>query len=141
MDKVSQKDYDIARAGWVGDYMDPNTFLDLWVSGGPQNNTGWANPDYDQLIADAAAEGDAATRMQLLADAEQIWIDETPVIPIYFYVSINLVKPDVQGFFANAQDIHPLRLLSLSPPLPASVRGGRGERGLQPEIRTTGQTR
>ncbi len=116
LDKVTQMDYDIARAGWVGDYMDPNTFLDLWVSGGPQNNTGWTNPAYDKLIADAAAEGDARTRMEYLTQAEQIWIDEMPVIPIYFYMSINLIKPDVRGFFANAQDLHPLRLLRIDGP-------------------------
>ncbi len=111
LDKVQQFDYQIARAGWIADYPDPNTFLDMWVSGGPQNNTHWSNKKYDQLIADAAKEGDPAKRLLILRDAEQIWVDEMPVIPLYFYTSINLVKPNVKGFFPSSQDLHPLQLL------------------------------
>jgi oligopeptide transport system substrate-binding protein len=47
-------DYDLARAGWIGDYLDPNTFLDLWVSGGGNNQTGWGDPRYDVWIRAAA---------------------------------------------------------------------------------------
>ncbi len=47
-------DYDLARAAWVGDYQDPNTFLDLWLTNGGNNQTGWGNPVYDQLLAAAA---------------------------------------------------------------------------------------
>lgn len=111
LDKTQQKDYDIARAGWIADYPDPNTFLDMWVTDGPQNSTNWSNKEYDQLIADSAREGDPAKRMKLLQRAEQIWVDEMPVIPIYFYTSINMVKPNVKGFFPSAQDLHPLNLL------------------------------
>ncbi len=113
LDKISQLDYDVARSAWVGDYADPNTFLDLWVGGGAQNSTGWANADFDRLLKEAAAESDAEKRMQLLADAEAIWIDEMPVIPLYFYVSVNLVKSHVKGFFPSLQDLHPLHLLSI----------------------------
>ncbi|TWU22051.1 Oligopeptide-binding protein OppA precursor [Novipirellula galeiformis] len=111
LDKTQQKDYDIARAGWIADYPDPNTFLDMWVTDGPQNNTNWSNKQFDQLIADAARESEPAKRMDLLRQAEQIWVDEMPVIPIYFYTSINMVKPNVKGFFPSAQDLHPLKLL------------------------------
>lgn len=115
LDKINQLDYDVARSGWIGDYSDPNTFLDLWVTDGPQNSTGWSNPDFDRLLREAAAEGDAEVRMKLLAEAEAIWIEEMPVIPLYFYVSVNLVKPRVKGFFSNLQDMHPLHLLSIDP--------------------------
>lgn len=111
LDKVQQTDYQIARAGWIADYPDPNTFLDLWVTGGPQNNTNWSNPEFDQLISDAAKEGDPAKRLSILTRAEQIFVDELPAIPIYFYTSINIVKPNVKGFFPSAQDLHPLQLL------------------------------
>jgi oligopeptide transport system substrate-binding protein len=47
-------EYDIARAGWIGDYLDPNTFLDIWLTGGGNNQTGWGDPAYDALIAAAA---------------------------------------------------------------------------------------
>ncbi|MEM9587073.1 MAG: peptide ABC transporter substrate-binding protein [Planctomycetota bacterium] len=113
LDKVNQFDYDIARAGWVADYPDPNTFLDMWVTDGPQNSTGWSNPQFDQLIRDAAAEGRPDLRMKLLAEAESLWIQDMPVIPIYFYVSLNMVKPHVKGFAPTPQDVHPLQLLSL----------------------------
>jgi len=116
LDKTNQIDYDIARAGWIADYADPNTFLDLWVTGGPQNSTGWSNPVFDGLIQQAAAETDARTRMELLAKAESIWIEEMPVIPVYFYVGINMVKPRVEGFFPSPQDIHPFQLLKTRDP-------------------------
>ncbi|MBB3207291.1 oligopeptide transport system substrate-binding protein [Rhodopirellula rubra] len=113
LDKTNQIDYDIARAGWIADYADPNTFLDLWLTDGPQNSTGWSNAKFDQLLKSAAAESDAETRMKLLAEAEAIWIDEMPVIPLYFYVGINMVKPRIKGFFPSPQDLHPLHLMSI----------------------------
>lgn len=111
LDKVQQTDYQIARAGWIADYPDPNTFLDMWVTGGPQNNTHWSSPEYDELIAAAARETDPKQRLEILRQAETIWVNELPAIPIYFYTSVNLVKPNVRGFFPTAQDIHPLQLL------------------------------
>ncbi|EMI43869.1 peptide ABC transporter substrate-binding protein [Rhodopirellula sp. SWK7] len=113
LDKTNQIDYDIARAGWIADYADPNTFLDLWLTDGPQNSTGWSNAEFDRLLKSAAAESDAETRMKLLAEAEAIWIDEMPVIPLYFYVGINMVKPRIKGFFPSPQDLHPLHLMSI----------------------------
>jgi len=113
LDKRQQKRFDISRAGWIADYPDPNTFLDLWLTDGPQNNTNWSNPDFDRLLAEAASESDPEERMQLLAQAEAIWVDEVPAIPIYFYVGLNMVKPHVKGFFPTPQDIHPFHLLRL----------------------------
>ena len=113
LDTTHNKKYTIARAAWVGDYPDPNTFLDMFVTGGEQNQTNWSNPRYDKLIADAGAESDPERRMQLLHEAEQILVEELPIIPLYFYVSINLVKPYVEGFAPNIQDTHPLHILSI----------------------------
>ncbi|MDA8744484.1 peptide ABC transporter substrate-binding protein [Rubripirellula amarantea] len=114
LDKVDQLNYDIARAGWVGDFADPTTFLDLWVTDGAQNSTGWGNENFDQLLKDAAeAGGEPDKRMKLLSQAEAIWIEEMPVIPMYFYVSKNLVKPYVEGFSPTPQDRHPFHLLRL----------------------------
>jgi oligopeptide transport system substrate-binding protein len=108
-----QSNFDICRKGWIGDYADPNTFLDMYVTGGEQNNTGWGTPAYDGLIAAAARESDPQRRLALLADAERMLMDELPIVPVYFYVSKNLVKPHVRGFFNNIQDYHPLWALSL----------------------------
>ncbi len=103
-----QKKYQIARAGWIGDYVDPNTFLDMFVSDGPQNQTGWGNPRYDKLVEAAQREKDASKRMQYFHQAEQILMDQLPIIPIYFYVSTSMIRPYVKGFYPNIQDVHPL---------------------------------
>lgn len=102
-------EYDVARAGWIGDYPDPNTFLDLFITDGPQNNTGWGNPEYDRIIAEAKYEQDPQQRLDLLRQAEAILMDELPIIPIYSYVNTHLVRNYVKGFYTNSQDLHPIR--------------------------------
>ncbi|WP_425616219.1 peptide ABC transporter substrate-binding protein [Anatilimnocola sp. NA78] len=113
LDAQDKKDYYIARAGWIADYPDPNTFLDMFVTGGDQNMTGWGNPHYDQLIADAGKEADPVKRMAIFKEAEALFLDELPIIPMYFYVSKNLIKPHVKGFCNDVQDLHPLTLLEI----------------------------
>jgi oligopeptide transport system substrate-binding protein len=100
--------YQISRAGWIGDYLDPNTFLDMWTSGNPNNQTGWSNKRYDELISQAAAQVDPVKRMETLREAEAIFLDELPVVPIYFRVTTNLVRPYVKGWYNNLLDTHPL---------------------------------
>ena len=104
-------DFMISRRAWVGDYLDPNTFLDMYVTGGENNCTGYSNPEYDKLIADAAQEVDEAKRMEMLEHAERILMDDMPIIPVYFYVSRNVVKPKVRNFYNNLRDNHPLRAI------------------------------
>ncbi|MAV38364.1 MAG: peptide-binding protein [Planctomycetaceae bacterium] len=111
LDTLSQGDYMVARSGWIGDYPDPNTFLDMFVTGGANNETNWSNTRYDDLIQTAQVETDAEVRMGVLQQAEQLLMQELPIIPIYFYVSINMVNPRIEGFSANIQDIHPLHIL------------------------------
>jgi oligopeptide transport system substrate-binding protein len=111
LDATHKLDYAVARAGWVADYPDPNTFLDMFMTGNENNQTGWGNPQYDALIRQAAEEADPQRRMTLFAQAEAILLDEVPILPIYFYVSKNLVRPRVKGFFSTVQDEHPLKLL------------------------------
>jgi oligopeptide transport system substrate-binding protein len=100
--------FEVSRLSWIGDYADPNTYLDMFVTGGDNNRTGWGKPEYDQLIADAAKEVDPQQRLELLYRAEQMLMDELPFIPMYFYVSKNMVKPYVRGFYNNILDHHPL---------------------------------
>jgi len=108
LDTMNKKDYSIGAGAWIGDYIDPNTFLGMFVSGGTDNQTNWSNKDYDRLIADAAKEQDDQKRLQDFHDAEQILMDEMPVIPVYVLVTRNMVRPYVHGFFENALDTHPL---------------------------------
>jgi len=95
-------DYDFCRHGWVGDYADPMTFLDMFVSGSGLNDAHWSDADYDRLIAAARAEPDAAKRMALLHRAEGLLIDQMPISPLFFYVILYLEKPTVSGFVRTA---------------------------------------
>jgi oligopeptide transport system substrate-binding protein len=108
LDMQSALQFDVIRRGWIGDYTDPNTFLDMWTSDSGNNNTGWKNPEYDRLIREANRLLDPAKRMKMLAEAEAILIDEMPIAPIYFYVSKNMWRPKVQGVHENVRDFHPL---------------------------------
>ncbi len=83
--------YDVSRANWIGDYLDPSTFLDLFATAeSPNNRTGWSHPEYTRLVRAAAAETDRARRFALLAEAEALLLDEAPILPIYFYVTLDL---------------------------------------------------
>jgi len=83
----------------------------LYVTGGENNSTGFTSAEYDRLIADAAREPDEEKRMQMLQRAERILMDELPIIPIYYYVSKNMVKPYVRGWYNTLQDMHPLEAI------------------------------
>jgi oligopeptide transport system substrate-binding protein len=101
--------YDVARRSWIGDYLDPNTFLEMWRSGDGNNRTGWSDPRYDAMLKRAAAELDPAQRMRLLAEAESYVLDAGIVIPIYHYATVELVKPYVRGLYQTPLDVHPLK--------------------------------
>lgn len=113
LDSQRQLNYQICRAGWTGDYVDPNTFLDMWVTGGGQNETGWGNADYDRLIAEAGRTADATARLELFQKAEAILIDEMPILPIYFYTRPHLISPKLKGWHPTLLDLHPYEHLSL----------------------------
>lgn len=113
LNSMNSLDYDICRSSWVGDYPDPNTFLDMFLTGGGNNRTGWSDPAYDALIAEAGREADAARRFARLAEAEQLLIAEEAVVcPLYFYVGIQLYDPRrLTGIEPNLLDEHPIRLM------------------------------
>jgi oligopeptide transport system substrate-binding protein len=98
----------VARRSWIGDYLDPNTFLSCYLTGDGNNRTGWGDPRYDRLLREAAAELDPARRFALLREAEILLLDEGPVIPIYHYSTNELVKPYVRGIYRTPLDVHPL---------------------------------
>lgn len=121
-DSLRAGDYDVGRAGWLLDYSDPSNTLDLLTTGIKQgdvmnwgNNYGrYSNPEYDALVKQAAAEEDLAKRATLLGQAEKLGMDEFAAIPIYWYISANVVKPSIKGFEDNAKDIHRTRWLTKS---------------------------
>lgn len=93
--------YSIARHGWIADYNDPMTFLDMWVTGSGQNNAGYSSPKYDELISKAKSELDAAKRTELLHEAEDVLMEDMPILPIYYYTNVICANPKVQGFYKS----------------------------------------
>lgn len=93
--------YQIARAGWGADYNDPMTYLDMFVSGGTQNNTGFASPEYDALIKKAGESGDQAERVAAMTEAEKILMDYMPIMPIYYYSNTYMLKPGFKNIFLD----------------------------------------
>jgi oligopeptide transport system substrate-binding protein len=100
----SLKKTQIFRSGWIGDYNDANTFAELLHSQSGQNDSGWANERYDELLKRAASEINQTKRARLLEAAERVLLADTPIIPIYFYISKHLIKPWVGGFVPNIMD-------------------------------------
>jgi oligopeptide transport system substrate-binding protein len=112
LSRVNQLDYGVARAGWIGDYVDPNTFLDMWMTGGGNNQTGWSNARYDALVRQAARAVDPEARVKLLVEAETILVrDELPIAPIFAYVAKGLVRRSFDGWHPNILDMHPMKAI------------------------------
>ena len=113
---VDTLSYDIARAGWIGDFNDPMTFLDMFESDNGNNDTGWASAAYDQLLDDARNEVDPKKRLDILQRAEQMLLEDGPVIPIYFYTSHGLKAAALKGFEPHNRDIHLIKYMELGEP-------------------------
>jgi oligopeptide transport system substrate-binding protein len=110
LNTMNSMDYDLARASWVGDYEDPNTFLDMFETGNGNNETGFADPKYDQLIDQAGREVSQTDRFATFQKAEQMLVsEEAPICPIFFYNGIQLYNGSrLGGVAANLLDEHPL---------------------------------
>ena len=88
----------VARAGWSSDYNDPMNFIDLWTTTSGNNDSGFSNAEYDQMVKDARVSQDNAERMESMAKAEKILIeDEQVLMPIYYYSNVSLTKENVKG--------------------------------------------
>jgi oligopeptide transport system substrate-binding protein len=94
------------RAGWVGDYMDPFTFLDIFSTPGGNNGTGWFDPAYVQMLRDANEEADPERRFQMLARAEAYLLEAQPIMPLLTAATNWMKKPYVRGMYANPVTIH-----------------------------------
>ncbi len=101
--------YDVARRSWIGDYLDPNSFLQLLSAGDGNNRSGWGDPAYDALLKQAARTLDPTERFRLLTQAETMAVESAPFLPIYHYSTTELVKPWVRGLYQTALDYHPLK--------------------------------
>jgi oligopeptide transport system substrate-binding protein len=98
LDTQNNKNYDLSRSGWIGDFMDPVTFLSMWTTGNGNNNTNWGNPKYDAFIQQAARTGDPKARLEILHQAEDLFLSEAPVVLVYWYTNAYLLQPSVQNW-------------------------------------------
>jgi oligopeptide transport system substrate-binding protein len=116
LDSVSEMNFDMARRGWIGDYVDPNNFLDLYLSDGGNNNTGFSDPVYDEMILERAPQAKTREeRFRIFHEAETRLMEEMPIIPVYTYASKHLKHPSVKGLPPNLMDFVNFKTIRLEP--------------------------
>jgi len=101
------------RSGWIGDYQDAFTFLELFHSGHGRNDAGYDNERYDRLLARIAAERSPASRRNLMAEAERMILADQVILPVFHYVTKRLIDPRLKGWKENVMDQHPTRHMYL----------------------------
>jgi oligopeptide transport system substrate-binding protein len=108
-------DYDVARAGWIGDYSDPQNFLFLFQSDNKGfNYARYENREFDDLMKQAENETDLKKRAEILFKAEQFITRDQPNVPVLFYSTKNLVSSKLQGFHSNLRGAYATRFYKLS---------------------------
>jgi oligopeptide transport system substrate-binding protein len=117
LDSLSQMNFTMARRGWIGDYVDPNNFLDLFLTGGGNNLTGYSDPRYDEIISTLAPQAKSKEqRFALFYEAETMLMQQMPII--YTYTSKHLKHSSVKGLPSNLMNSISFKYVSLEPQLP-----------------------
>lgn len=112
-EKAKQR-FMIAWGNWYPDYNDPTTYLDCFASGNGNNDTGYANAEYDRMLALAADEDDPARRFEILREAERLVMErDCPVLPVLHPTELIAVSPRVQGIHPNGRLWFPFRHMSV----------------------------
>lgn len=132
LDKLNNQDYEIARRGWIGDYNDPYTFLEMFRTNGGNNDTGWGRKRYDQLLDQSEQAKTKQKRYEILSEAERILMKGVPIVPMYFYVTQELVKPHVEGWYQTIRAVHTLRTAYRTDGKPLVIHLGDGIQSLDP---------
>jgi oligopeptide transport system substrate-binding protein len=115
LDTREQKAYQVTRAAWIGDYLDPSNFMEQFtVAAGPQNDLGYNNKKHDDLLKEAAITPDQTKRMKLLEEAEATFLADMPMIPIYHYTNQHLISTKLQGYNDNLLGYNLSRYMSIS---------------------------
>lgn len=109
LDSMFNQKYEMQQGGWIGDYIDPNSFLEIFITGSSTNWTGVTNSRYDSLMARAAAMEYGSDRFALLNEAEELILhEEVPIIPLYNNMNTNFIDTSVWGgWYENVLDWHP----------------------------------
>ncbi len=102
--------FEIARSGWGADYNDAVTFIDLFTTQSGNNNTGYSKKEYDALVDKIYSTDDPAVRVQTMAEAEKMLMDDRPIIPLYYYTNVYMMKPGYKNIFIDFKgDINYMR--------------------------------
>ena len=129
IEEIRGGEFTLAHQTWVGDFADPLTFLQMWIRSSNLNDAGYANRQYDRAVQ-RALRATGAERLKALASAEEMLLEEAVILPISHMVAFNLVnRGRVDGWYANALDIHPFRFMRFR-----RVSGPRGVAGTPPGI-------
>jgi len=104
LDTMRRGNFDMSRYAWIGDYDDPSTFLNNFKANDAQNNTKFNNADYDKALNNAVKAQSPAEVQQYYQQAEDILSQQSPAIPVYYYMGVKLVKPYIGGFTPNLMD-------------------------------------
>jgi oligopeptide transport system substrate-binding protein len=110
---MQELDYDLAGSGWIGDYLDPLTFIEMWTEGNGNNLTGWSNQRFQDLLAQSHQEADPARRYGILREAETILTGESPVLLVAWYARNYLIHPSVENWHPLLLDNHPYDVIRL----------------------------
>jgi oligopeptide transport system substrate-binding protein len=114
LDTRDNKQYDVARAAWIADYADPLSFLDLFLSdAGPRNDAGYNSPEFDKLVKDSTSAATPEERMKMLEQAEKIFLDDLPLIPLMYYKTKHMISTKLKGWEYNNLDFHLARYMSI----------------------------
>jgi oligopeptide transport system substrate-binding protein len=109
IDTFKQKNFQVARMGWEGNFLDPLGVLEHYTSKNSNNFTNWSNPEYDKLISESTFELDPVKRFEELHQAEAILMDELPIIPILFSADTALISPSIEGVIFDTRSNPDLR--------------------------------
>ena len=119
LDNEATGNFEISRGGWIADYVDPNSFLDMWIDDSGLNRTGWSDERYDDLILQQAPTAvDAEARYEIFYEAETLMMESMPFIPIYTYASHHFRDPAVKGAPPNVRDEFNFNYIYLDPTTP-----------------------
>lgn len=115
---------EVFRGSWIGDYNDPNAFLEIFHSQHRQNDSGFSNQAFDRLLERIGEERIPSRRMRLLTESERVLLEDQPIIPLFTYVTKRLVSPRVQGWQSNVMDHHVSRWMFIVRTQEETVQGG-----------------
>lgn len=109
----SQRNYDFARSSWVGDYVDPSTFLYVYTGYSGNNYSGWLDEAYDKHMEGSCKMTDPKARYECMQAAETILLEQLPIMPLFYYIKATLLQSNVEGWSPNLLDVHPYQYVQL----------------------------